>query len=93
MCCQWCGHCKSLKNTWSELAKKVRDERVPISIAAMDATVHTSTAKRFDIRGFPRLVFFLTTTNSATNAKETAAVHDRVESHSRPRCDVMRCVI
>jgi protein disulfide-isomerase-like protein len=51
----WCGHCKTLAPVWSELSAWARDERIPISLAAVDATVHTRTARRFDVRSFPAL--------------------------------------
>jgi len=51
----WCGHCRTLAPTWRQLSVSLRDERIPVTLAAMDATVHTRTAKRFDIRGFPSL--------------------------------------
>lgn len=51
----WCGHCKTLAPTWESLAEWARDEQVPVSIAKVDATVHSLTARRFGIRGYPSL--------------------------------------
>jgi protein disulfide-isomerase-like protein len=51
----WCGHCKSLAPTWDALADKA--EGTGISIANVDATVNRGVANRYNIRGFPTLVF------------------------------------
>lgn len=53
--CQWCGHCQSLAPVWNELASWCRDEKVPVTIAMLDATSSVRTAKRLDIRSFPSL--------------------------------------
>lgn len=49
---QWCGHCKRLTPAWNELAVEAKGL---FSVAKVDATEHTYTAKRFDVRGFPTI--------------------------------------
>eukprot|EP00918_Siedleckia_nematoides_P088400 GHVU01194299.1.p1 GENE.GHVU01194299.1~~GHVU01194299.1.p1 ORF type:complete len:184 (-),score=38.54 GHVU01194299.1:40-591(-) len=44
----WCGHCKTLKPVWDELATKVKGKA---KIAKVDATKEKSTADKFQIRG------------------------------------------
>jgi len=51
----WCGHCKKLAPVWDELATKLKGR---LSVAKLDATIHSYTAKRFDIRGFPTIKLF-----------------------------------
>jgi len=51
----WCGHCKNLAPAWDALSVAVREEQLPVSIAKVDCTVNTATAKRFEIRGYPSL--------------------------------------
>jgi len=48
----WCGHCKSLAPTWETVATELADR---VNVAAVDCTINTATAKRFDIRGFPTI--------------------------------------
>eukprot|EP01057_Protomagalhaensia_wolfi_P003258 Protomagalhaensia_wolfi_Nauph_80__3257@NODE_3310_length_830_cov_1019_816688_g2596_i0_p1_GENE_NODE_3310_length_830_cov_1019_816688_g2596_i0NODE_3310_length_830_cov_1019_816688_g2596_i0_p1_ORF_typecomplete_len173_score31_35Thioredoxin/PF00085_20/3e29Thioredoxin_2/PF13098_6/2_1e06Thioredoxin_8/PF13905_6/0_0048Thioredoxin_8/PF13905_6/5_4Thioredoxin_3/PF13192_6/3_5e05AhpCTSA/PF00578_21/5_4e05Thioredoxin_9/PF14595_6/7_4e05Thioredoxin_7/PF13899_6/0_00017Thioredoxin_7/PF13899_6/9_2e03HyaE/PF07449_11/0_0 len=52
----WCGHCKRLAPTWEELVDELDDD--PINVAKVDATVHKELAERFEIRGYPTLLFF-----------------------------------
>jgi protein disulfide-isomerase A6 len=62
----WCGHCKQLVPTWSELSEYAEQRRQlqqqqqqhhhqRVHIAMIDATEHVYTTKRFDVRGFPSL--------------------------------------
>ncbi len=50
----WCGHCKRLAPVWSELADDLKGE---VNVAAIDATVETTLARRFRISGYPSLFF------------------------------------
>lgn len=50
----WCGHCKRLEPTWRELAASIGHK---INIAKVNVDDNPSTAERFDIKGFPTLVF------------------------------------
>eukprot|EP01041_Mallomonas_annulata_P010780 gene10780-22506_t len=51
----WCGHCKSLKPTYAQLANKLKD--VPtVTIAAMDATAST-VPKGYEVSGYPTIMF------------------------------------
>jgi len=50
----WCGHCKSLKPTWEDLAYKLLGE---VNVAAVDGTAESDLAKRFKIQGFPTLIY------------------------------------
>jgi len=53
----WCGHCKSLAPTWDKLATTFRDEP-SVEIAKLDATGETASAKKFEVKGYPTLLFF-----------------------------------
>jgi len=52
----WCGHCKKLTPTWDILAKELKSKKV--SVAKLDATVETSTAGKFGIKGYPTIKYF-----------------------------------
>eukprot|EP00344_Euplotes_crassus_P009841 CAMPEP_0196999938 /NCGR_PEP_ID=MMETSP1380-20130617/5017_1 /TAXON_ID=5936 /ORGANISM="Euplotes crassus, Strain CT5" /LENGTH=196 /DNA_ID=CAMNT_0042417063 /DNA_START=1 /DNA_END=588 /DNA_ORIENTATION=- len=51
----WCGHCQKLAPTWDELAVRL-DKK--INIAKINVDDSPNTAERFNIRGFPTLLFF-----------------------------------
>ena len=50
----WCGHCKAMQPQYEELATALKGE---INVAEVDAAEHRSLGSRFDIKGFPTLVF------------------------------------
>eukprot|EP01061_Rhynchopus_euleeides_P003952 TRINITY_DN1323_c0_g1_i1.p1 TRINITY_DN1323_c0_g1~~TRINITY_DN1323_c0_g1_i1.p1 ORF type:complete len:647 (+),score=255.76 TRINITY_DN1323_c0_g1_i1:58-1941(+) len=52
----WCGHCKRLAPTFEELAKDVFKEG-DIVVAKLDATKHAAAAAKFDVNGYPTLLF------------------------------------
>jgi len=55
----WCSHCQRLAPIWERLANTVHHDQNNLyhqfHIAAIDASANFVSAKRFDIRGFPRL--------------------------------------
>ena len=50
----WCGHCRRLEPTWNELAEKIGGK---VNIAKINVDESPSTAERFNIKGFPTLIF------------------------------------
>ncbi|CAD5112143.1 DgyrCDS1382 [Dimorphilus gyrociliatus] len=54
----WCGHCKNMKPAYAEAAKILVDEKIEGHIAAVDATIHNSIAKKFEVKGYPTLIHF-----------------------------------
>uniref|UniRef100_A0A183CGP5 Protein disulfide-isomerase n=1 Tax=Globodera pallida TaxID=36090 RepID=A0A183CGP5_GLOPA len=51
----WCGHCKNLEPHWRAAAGELKGK---FKLGALDATVHTTVANQFGIRGFPSIKFF-----------------------------------
>lgn len=51
----WCGHCKNLAPHWKSAASELKGK---VKLGALDATVHTSMASRFNVRGYPTIKYF-----------------------------------
>ncbi|KAM4705439.1 protein disulfide-isomerase TMX3 isoform 2-T2 [Rhinophrynus dorsalis] len=51
----WCGHCKKLEPVWNEVGIEMRTSGSPVRVGKMDATVHSSIASEFGVRGFPTI--------------------------------------
>lgn len=54
----WCGHCKTMKPVYNNVARRLIDEKIDGVIAAVDATKETKLAERFKIKGFPTVKYF-----------------------------------
>ncbi|KAF8632392.1 hypothetical protein AX17_004833 [Amanita inopinata Kibby_2008] len=52
----WCGHCKKLAPTWVQLAKKTQGGYA--TIAEVNCDEHGALCKRFEVQGYPTLIFF-----------------------------------
>ncbi|KAH0472845.1 MAG: hypothetical protein KVP17_002647 [Porospora cf. gigantea B] len=50
----WCGHCRMMSAEWEKLASMAEE----FSVARVDATANIDLARRFEIRGFPTVLFF-----------------------------------
>ena len=49
-----CGHCKNLAPTYEEVATQLKGE---VNVAKVDASKERAIGSRFDIRGFPTILF------------------------------------
>ncbi len=54
----WCGHCKNLKQPYSEAAPILLKNDPPIKLANVDCTKEKSICERFQIRGYPSIRIF-----------------------------------
>lgn len=57
----WCGHCKQLAPEWEKAAVALKGDTsagVPITLAAVDATVDRDLGEKFDVQGFPTIKIF-----------------------------------
>ncbi|XP_066268412.1 protein disulfide-isomerase A6-like [Branchiostoma lanceolatum] len=51
----WCGHCQRLAPEWAKAASELKGK---VHLAALDATVHTVTAARYQVQGYPTIKLF-----------------------------------
>jgi protein disulfide-isomerase A6 len=51
----WCGHCKNLAPQWAQAATELKGK---VKFGALDATVNTVMANRFQVNGFPTIKMF-----------------------------------
>lgn len=52
------GHCKKLAPEYASAAATLAKQDPPQYIAKVDATENNALAERFEIKGFPTLIFF-----------------------------------
>jgi protein disulfide-isomerase A1 len=80
----WCGHCKTLAPQYAAAAQKLATTNPEIKLAKVDATVHDGLAKKFEIRGFPTLKFFIKG-NSQPIAYEAGRTADEIVNWLRKK--------
>jgi len=68
----WCGHCKNLSPAYAAAAKKLADENSEIKLGSVDATIEQDLAKKFEVRGYPTIKFFVDGTAIEYNGGRTA---------------------
>nr|XP_026497070.1 protein disulfide-isomerase A6 homolog [Vanessa tameamea] len=68
----WCGHCKNLEPHWAKAATELKGK---VKLGALDATVHTVMASRYQVQGYPTIKLF-------TSGKKTS---DSVEDYNGGR--------
>jgi protein disulfide-isomerase A1 len=79
----WCGHCKQLAPEYAAAAQKLSGETA--KLAKIDATANKDAGQRFDIKGFPTLIFFKNGNKMEYNAGRTADdIVTWVKKHSGP---------
>ena len=54
----WCGHCKAMKPDFMAAATALKGDAVSGVLAAVDATVETSLAEKYKVKGFPSVKYF-----------------------------------
>lgn len=52
----WCGHCHALAPEYAAAATELKGKAV---LAKVDATVENDLAQKYEVRGFPTVIFFV----------------------------------
>jgi protein disulfide-isomerase A6 len=63
----WCGHCKNLAPHWAQAASELKGR---VKLGALDATVHTVMAGKYNVRGYPTIKFFPAGKKDMNSAEE-----------------------
>lgn len=60
---EWCGHCKSFRETWNTICNTLTDPKGPhkehstkINFITYDSNTHKDEIKQWDIKGFPTIM-------------------------------------
>lgn len=55
----WCGHCQSLAPEYAAAATQLKEEEEDVKLAKVDATEENELAQKYDVQGFPTILFFI----------------------------------
>lgn len=55
----WCGHCKKLAPEYAAAAAVLASQDPPQFLGKVDATENNALAERFEVKGFPTLIWFV----------------------------------
>lgn len=55
----WCGHCQALAPEYAAAATSLKDEKQDVVLAKVDATEENDLGQKYEIQGFPTVLFFI----------------------------------
>ena len=89
----WCGHCKSLAPAYAAAAKQLAEAGSEIKLASVDATIETDLGKKYDVKGYPTLKFFLDgTTLEYTGGRSQSEIISWLKKKTGPPADELKTV-
>jgi protein disulfide-isomerase A6 len=80
----WCGHCKKLAPIWEKLANIFRNDP-QVVIASVDADSYKDLGSRYDVSGFPTLIYFSKDDKKGerySGGRELGELLDHVNKHA-----------
>ncbi|CAI2348001.1 unnamed protein product [Caenorhabditis sp. 36 PRJEB53466] len=81
----WCGHCKSLAPKYDEAADLLKEEGSDIKLAKVDATENQALGSKYEVRGYPTLLYFKNgNPTKYTGGRSTAQIVDWVKKKAGP---------
>lgn len=55
----WCGHCKQFAPEYAAAARTLKEGKITVPLAKVDATAETKLAEEYGIRGYPTIKLFI----------------------------------
>jgi len=81
----WCGHCKALKPEYAKAAAELKNSNSVVKLAMIDATEEKDLASKFEVRGYPTLMWFENGKQTEYDGGRTAAdILEWVKEASQP---------
>ncbi|XP_050304030.1 protein disulfide-isomerase A5 [Anthonomus grandis grandis] len=81
----WCGHCKRMKPEYEAAAAQMKEQGVKGILAAVDATKDPSVASRFNVKGYPTVIYFSKGEQLySPNVREAAKIVDFMRDPKEP---------
>jgi len=88
----WCGHCKKLAPEYAAAAKILGEKTPPQYVAKVDTTVQEKLGKRFDIKGFPTLKWFVNGKDEEyTGGRTTDTIVSWISKKTGPPAEKITC--
>lgn len=89
----WCGHCKSMAPGYSKLSQRMKSQDNGVPIAKVDATVETTLAEQFGIKGFPSIKLFIDgQAVDYSGAREEDAMYNWIMKKTGPSTSELKTV-
>lgn len=67
----WCGHCQSLAPEYAEAATTLKEQDQGIFLAKVDATEESDLGQKYNVQGFPTIIFFIEGVHKPYNGQRT----------------------
>jgi len=86
----WCGHCKSMKPAWDQLADEMGQTK-NVVIGDVDCTVQKALCERFGVKGYPTIKSFTAGNPDGEDYKggrDLSALKNHAQQNLGPSCSL-----